>query len=117
MLLHYWYTGWPDHNLPKNPNALVELIKQVELDRKYGDGQCKGPALVHCSAGVGRTGCFLALAIGIRQLDSHNLVDILKIVANLRIERFKFSISLNLFVASKLIWICNLFKGRHDSDT
>ncbi len=44
--------------------------------------------LVHCSAGVGRTGCFLALSIGIKQLDLENLVDVVKIVCNLRIERW-----------------------------
>ena len=39
------------------------------------------------SAGVGRTGCFLAISIGIKQLDSHRFVDIVKIVCQLRMER------------------------------
>lgn len=84
ILYHYWYTAWPDHNLPENPNALIQLTKQVESYRKFDE---KSPILVHCSAGVGRTGCFLALAIGIKQIDTENLVDIVQIVCQLRVER------------------------------
>lgn len=84
---HYWYKGWPDHNLPKNPNSLLDLIKLVESDRKFDDGLGKGPVLVHCSAGVGRTGCFLALSIGIKQIDLNNLVDVVKIISHLRMDR------------------------------
>lgn len=87
ILNHYWYTAWPDHNLPENPTALLELIKIIDCDRRYNDGLVKGPVVVHCSAGVGRTGCFLALSIGIKQIDLNNLVDIVKIVCNLRIDR------------------------------
>ncbi len=85
FISHYWYTAWPDHNLPENPNTLVELIKLVDSEREDDPG--KGLVLVHCSAGVGRTGCFLALSIGIKQLDMHDLVDVVKIVCNLRIDR------------------------------
>lgn len=87
MIYHYWYKAWPDHTLPENPNVLLELIKLVESNRKFDDGLVKGPVLVHCSAGVGRTGCFLALSIGIKQIELNGLVDIVKIVSNLRIER------------------------------
>lgn len=90
IIYHYWYTAWPDHNLPENPNALIQLIKQVESYRSYDadlNVNTKSPILVHCSAGVGRTGCFLALAIGIKQLDVENLVDIVQIVCQLRVER------------------------------
>lgn len=83
-MYHYWYTAWPDHNLPENPSALIQLIKQVESYRKM---DAHSPILVHCSAGVGRTGCFLALAIGIRQLDVENLLDVVQIVCQLRVER------------------------------
>lgn len=86
-LYHYWYTAWPDHNLPNNPDALIQFIKQIENTKKH-DELKKSPVLVHCSAGVGRTGCFLAITIGIKQIDNEALIDIVRIVCRLRKERY-----------------------------
>jgi receptor-type tyrosine-protein phosphatase R len=47
----------------------------------------KPPVLVHCSAGIGRTGCYIAMAIGMQQIDCEDKVDILKIVTQLRQQR------------------------------
>jgi receptor-type tyrosine-protein phosphatase R len=85
FISHYWYTAWPDHNLPESPHALVDLVRIVDSERD--DDPAKGPVLVHCSAGVGRTGCFLALSIGIKQIDLNGFVDIVKIICNLRMDR------------------------------
>ncbi|RNA37685.1 Receptor-type tyrosine- phosphatase R [Brachionus plicatilis] len=85
-LYHYWYTAWPDHNLPDNPDALIQFIKQVENMKKIDETK-NSPILVHCSAGVGRTGCFLAIAIGIKYIDNESLIDIVRIVCKLRKER------------------------------
>uniref|UniRef100_A0A0R3W4S4 protein-tyrosine-phosphatase n=1 Tax=Taenia asiatica TaxID=60517 RepID=A0A0R3W4S4_TAEAS len=46
-----------------------------------------GPVVVHCSAGVGRTGCFIALCIGCEQLRNEGKVDVLGIVSRLRLDR------------------------------
>lgn len=74
--------------MPDNPNALIQLIKQIETLRDYNmNNIMNGPLLVHCSAGVGRTGCFLALMIGIKQIDAENLVDVVQIVCRLRKDR------------------------------
>ena len=60
----------------------------MEVSRRAEEiASSKRPVLVHCSAGVGRTGCFLAISLGIRQLDAENHVDIVHIVCNLRRER------------------------------
>ena len=90
IIYHYWYTAWPDHNLPEQPDSLIQLIKQIETIKNYDENNMaerKGPVLVHCSAGVGRTGCFLALSIGIRQIDVENLVDVVQILCSLRKDR------------------------------
>ncbi|XP_035825940.1 tyrosine-protein phosphatase non-receptor type 5 [Aplysia californica] len=87
-VLHYWYTAWPDHKPPDSPHMLLDLIKEVEL-RRYQtfDLLPRGPVCVHCSAGIGRTGCFIAISIGIRQLREEHSVDALGIVCSMRIDR------------------------------
>lgn len=56
----------------------------------WGDlprGPAAGPVIVHCSAGIGRTGCFIAICIGVNQLLGENNVDILGIVCRMRYDR------------------------------
>ncbi|KAJ7329818.1 hypothetical protein JRQ81_015992 [Phrynocephalus forsythii] len=82
---HYWYTSWPDHKTPDSAQPLLQLMLDVEEDRMASVG--RGPVIVHCSAGIGRTGCFIAAAIGCRQLKEEGVVDALSIVCQLRLDR------------------------------
>uniref|UniRef100_A0A673N0J4 protein-tyrosine-phosphatase n=1 Tax=Sinocyclocheilus rhinocerous TaxID=307959 RepID=A0A673N0J4_9TELE len=82
---HYWYTSWPDHKTPESAGPLLQLVNDVEEDRR-GFTSC-GPVIVHCSAGIGRTGCFIATTIGCRQLELQGVVDVLGIVCQLRTDR------------------------------
>ncbi|NXX27740.1 PTPRR phosphatase, partial [Nicator chloris] len=82
---HYWYTSWPDHKTPDSAQPLLQLMLDVEEDRAQSPG--RGPVIVHCSAGIGRTGCFIATAIGCQQLKEEGVVDALSIVCQLRVDR------------------------------
>ncbi|KAL4660245.1 receptor-type tyrosine-protein phosphatase R isoform X2 [Arapaima gigas] len=82
---HYWYTSWPDHKTPDSAQPLLQLMAEVEEDRQAMGA--RGPVIVHCSAGIGRTGCFIATTIGCRQLQEEGAVDILGIVCQLRADR------------------------------
>uniref|UniRef100_A0A8D0VWR7 protein-tyrosine-phosphatase n=1 Tax=Sus scrofa TaxID=9823 RepID=A0A8D0VWR7_PIG len=82
---HYWYTSWPDHKTPDSAQPLLQLMLDVEEDRLASTG--RGPVIVHCSAGIGRTGCFIATSIGCRQLREEGVVDALSIVCQLRVDR------------------------------
>ncbi|XP_043303488.1 receptor-type tyrosine-protein phosphatase R isoform X1 [Cervus canadensis] len=82
---HYWYTSWPDHKTPDSAQPLLQLMLDVEEDRLASAG--RGPVVVHCSAGIGRTGCFIATSIGCRQLREEGVVDALSIVCQLRMDR------------------------------
>ncbi|XP_007503106.1 receptor-type tyrosine-protein phosphatase R isoform X1 [Monodelphis domestica] len=82
---HYWYTSWPDHKTPDSAQPLLQLMLDVEEDRIASSG--RGPIIVHCSAGIGRTGCFIATSIGCRQLKEEGVVDALSIVCQLRVDR------------------------------
>ncbi|KAJ7405699.1 Receptor-type tyrosine-protein phosphatase R [Willisornis vidua] len=82
---HYWYTSWPDHKTPDSAQPLLQLMLDVEGDRVESPG--RGPIVVHCSAGIGRTGCFIATTIGCQQLKEEGVVDALSIVCQLRVDR------------------------------
>uniref|UniRef100_A0A8C6LXY9 protein-tyrosine-phosphatase n=1 Tax=Nothobranchius furzeri TaxID=105023 RepID=A0A8C6LXY9_NOTFU len=85
VLQHYWYTSWPDHKTPDSALPLLQLMSDVEADRRAA--AALGPVIVHCSAGIGRTGCFIATTIGCRQLQVEGVVDILSITCQLRADR------------------------------
>ena len=84
QVIQYQYTGWPDFGIPSSPQPLVEMTKimREELLSKGGVG------LIHCSAGVGRTGTMLALNKIMEDIDAGSeKVDIFNTVLNLRSER------------------------------
>uniref|UniRef100_A0AAR2LVV4 protein-tyrosine-phosphatase n=1 Tax=Pygocentrus nattereri TaxID=42514 RepID=A0AAR2LVV4_PYGNA len=82
---HYWYTSWPDHKTPDSAGPLLQLMTDVEETIEASASH--GPVIVHCSAGIGRTGCFIATTIGCRQLRLEGVVDVLSIICHLRADR------------------------------
>lgn len=55
-ILHFHYTTWPDFGVPRSPIAFLRFLADV---RESGVlDQNVGPAIVHCSAGIGRSGTF-----------------------------------------------------------
>ncbi|XP_076863076.1 tyrosine-protein phosphatase non-receptor type 5 isoform X3 [Brachyhypopomus gauderio] len=85
-LRHYWYTSWPDQKTPDKAPPLLQLVQEVEAARKQAMSY-SGPVIVHCSAGIGRTGCFIATAILCEQLRCEGVVDILRTTSQLRLDR------------------------------
>lgn len=95
---HYWFSSWPDHHIPECIVSLLKLVEEVETYRKSLEpsrsappitdvAQGPGPIIVHCSAGIGRTGCFIASSICCQQLRDTGQVDILETVCQLRLDR------------------------------
>ncbi|KAJ7997629.1 hypothetical protein DPEC_G00214110 [Dallia pectoralis] len=84
-LKQYWYTSWPDQKTPDKAPPLLELVQEVEQARE--EAPTSGPVIVHCSAGIGRTGCFIATSILCKQLRNEGVVDILKTTCQLRLDR------------------------------
>ena len=84
-LTQYHLTSWPDHGVPDYATPLMSLHKQVMATWSPS----KGPILVHCSAGVGRTGTFIAIDIALEQAKREGVVDIAGIVNRLRQQRMK----------------------------
>ncbi|KAM6311099.1 tyrosine-protein phosphatase non-receptor type 7 isoform 2-T2 [Podargus strigoides] len=82
---HILFPSWPDQQTPESSKPLLHLVSKVEETLQAAASP--GPIIVHCSAGIGRTGCFIATRIGCQQLEDKGEVDILGIVCRLRIDR------------------------------
>ncbi|XP_033055096.1 tyrosine-protein phosphatase non-receptor type 7 isoform X4 [Trachypithecus francoisi] len=82
---HILFSAWPDHQTPESAGPLLRLVAEVEESPETAARP--GPIVVHCSAGIGRTGCFIATRIGCQQLKARREVDILGIVCQLRLDR------------------------------
>ncbi|ELK24804.1 PREDICTED: tyrosine-protein phosphatase non-receptor type 5 isoform X1 [Myotis davidii] len=85
-LKHYWFTSWPDQKTPDRAPPLLHLVQEVEEAAQQEGPHC-APIIVHCSAGIGRTGCFIATSICCQQLRQEGVVDILKTTCQLRQDR------------------------------
>lgn len=65
---HFQYIAWPDYSVPNDPESLLVLMRmantvqhEVDLEAKSNQSQAVGPMVVHCSAGVGRTGTYILI--------------------------------------------------------
>ncbi|XP_030645845.1 receptor-type tyrosine-protein phosphatase beta [Chanos chanos] len=85
IVRQFHYTVWPDHGVPETTQSLIQFVRTV---RDYIDrAPSSGPTVVHCSAGVGRTGTFIVLDRALQQLDSRGTVDIYGCVFDMRLHR------------------------------
>ncbi|KAH9508798.1 hypothetical protein Btru_050089 [Bulinus truncatus] len=78
---HFHFTAWPDISIPHSPWSLVEFKHKVSLTPS------SNPVVVHCSAGVGRTGTYIAINNVLRQAEKTGKIDVFFTVAKLRQER------------------------------
>ncbi|XP_065539281.1 receptor-type tyrosine-protein phosphatase O isoform X2 [Lathamus discolor] len=84
-VMHFNYTAWPDHGVPTT-NAAESILQFVQMVRQKS-AKTKGPMIIHCSAGVGRTGTFIALDRLLQHIRDHEFVDILGLVSDMRSYR------------------------------
>ncbi|XP_052249223.1 receptor-type tyrosine-protein phosphatase kappa-like [Dreissena polymorpha] len=82
-LHHLHFTAWPDRGIPEDVTAILELRYRVLKQQK----QLEGPILVHCSAGIGRTGTYIALDILVHEGEAEGAVEIHGCVLNMRRNR------------------------------
>ncbi|XP_058828821.1 tyrosine-protein phosphatase 10D isoform X2 [Topomyia yanbarensis] len=84
-VFHYHFLVWPDHGCPASPTDLIKFIKIIRSERK----NLALPVVVHCSAGVGRTGTFIALDIILQRIQQEKKINIYDTVKQLRRQRVK----------------------------
>ena len=80
----FHYLAWPDHGVPNNAISMVNFIKRVRKAHPYSRQDL---LLVHCSAGVGRTGTFITLDSMMERIKTEDSINIFEFVSNLRKQR------------------------------
>uniref|UniRef100_A0A803VUP3 protein-tyrosine-phosphatase n=1 Tax=Ficedula albicollis TaxID=59894 RepID=A0A803VUP3_FICAL len=80
---HIQFTGWPDHGVPEDPHLLLKLRRRVNALSNF----FSGPIVVHCSAGVGRTGTYIGIDAMLEGLDAEGRVDVYGYIVKLRRQR------------------------------
>uniref|UniRef100_A0A8C4U382 Receptor-type tyrosine-protein phosphatase eta n=1 Tax=Falco tinnunculus TaxID=100819 RepID=A0A8C4U382_FALTI len=85
MVRQFHFTSWPDHGVPETTDLLINFRHLVH--EYSSQNPIDSPTLVHCSAGVGRTGTFIAIDRLIQQIEMENTVDVYGVVYDLRMHR------------------------------
>eukprot|EP00051_Salpingoeca_urceolata_P025074 m.445356 g.445356 ORF g.445356 m.445356 type:complete len:959 (+) comp20302_c1_seq1:294-3170(+) len=91
-IMHFWYNTWPDHGVPTEPDgafktkAAAQMLTQARKQQKAMDNG-RGPLFVHCSAGIGRTGCFIIFDLALQALKAGHKVNLNIMVDKLRQDR------------------------------
>ncbi|XP_051241210.1 protein tyrosine phosphatase receptor type Db isoform X19 [Dicentrarchus labrax] len=80
---HFQFTAWPDHGVPEHPTPFLAFLRRV----KACNPPDAGPMVVHCSAGVGRTGCFIVIDAMVERIKHEKTIDIYGHVTLMRSQR------------------------------
>jgi protein tyrosine phosphatase len=118
---HFHFTAWPDHGVPNRTAPIIEFRRKV---RSHDDTH-PGPIIVHCSAGVGRTGAFIAIDSLLDQAKAENKVDVYNFTCNMRKDRanmiqtveqyiFVYNALLEALKAGNTVIACSNFKFEHE---
>ncbi|KAL5486438.1 hypothetical protein EMCRGX_G018913 [Ephydatia muelleri] len=83
-ITHYHYTSWPDHGVPQFATSILSFVRKVQKAHDKSKGV---PLLVHCSAGVGRTGTFIALDAMTERLRAEDSLNIYSYLQDMRRRR------------------------------
>nr|XP_055069013.1 protein tyrosine phosphatase receptor type Fa isoform X10 [Misgurnus anguillicaudatus] len=79
----FQFMAWPDHGVPEYPTPILAFLRRV----KACNPSDAGPMVVHCSAGVGRTGCFIVIEAMLERMKHEKSVDIYGHVTCMRAQR------------------------------
>ncbi|XP_037640147.1 tyrosine-protein phosphatase non-receptor type 6 isoform X3 [Sebastes umbrosus] len=85
---HYQYMSWPDHGVPQEPGGVLSFLSQV--NSKQADFPDAGPMVIHCSAGIGRTGTIVVIDMILETIDTIGLdvdLDVPKYIQMVREQR------------------------------
>ncbi|XP_070609925.1 tyrosine-protein phosphatase non-receptor type 21 isoform X2 [Erythrolamprus reginae] len=89
---HLQYTDWPEHGCPEDTKGFLSYLEEIQSVRRHTNSTAdpaipNPPLLVHCSAGVGRTGVVILSEIMIACLEHNEALDIPRMLEMLRQQR------------------------------
>lgn len=90
---HLQYTDWPDHGCPDEVQGFLSYLEEIQSVRRHtnsvldSSNNCNPPIVVHCSAGVGRTGVVILTELMIGCLEHNEKVDVPVMLRHLREQR------------------------------
>uniref|UniRef100_A0A9J8BUA9 Tyrosine-protein phosphatase non-receptor type 9 n=1 Tax=Cyprinus carpio carpio TaxID=630221 RepID=A0A9J8BUA9_CYPCA len=96
QVTHFQFLSWPDYGVPSSALSLIDFLGAVKHQQQWAaqafSSQWRGhplglPMVVHCSAGIGRTGTFCALDICLSQLQDVGTLNICQTVRRMRAQR------------------------------
>ncbi|XP_033636369.1 receptor-type tyrosine-protein phosphatase alpha-like [Asterias rubens] len=96
ILMQFHFLGWPDFGVPKYPHSLLCFLKRIR--HMSGNRTDPGNTVIHCSAGVGRTGTYILIDSMLDMMKKEKKVDIYNVIYELRSQR-------NLLVQSLVQYI------------
>ena len=85
--MHFQFLAWPDYGIPTSGSSILALIfavREAQQKLSRGGGQ---PIVVHCSAGVGRSGAFCSIDNCICEVDEQKKVNLQAVVRKMRKQR------------------------------
>lgn len=81
----FHYLKWGDHMTPKSAESIINLIEAIQKNFDYVP--MNSPIIVHCSAGIGRTGTFIAIDTILHKLKKKEPIDVFRTVLSMREDR------------------------------
>lgn len=87
-ITQFHFLSWPDHGVPREPSAVLEFLTDVNRFKK--EIRDSKPTIVHCSAGIGRTGTFIVIDILLKLIDCKGIdteIDIQNTIQECRKQR------------------------------
>lgn len=96
QVTHFQFLSWPDYGVPSSAASLIDFLRAVRNQQSMAVGSLgprsrglspEPPIVVHCSAGIGRTGTFCSLDICLAQLEELGTLNVFQTVSRMRTQR------------------------------